>query len=71
MTGCLGNGTAGGASSTTVVAMTDEPVFEREAATIQTSDTVQWRNTGDIKHMVTAEEGESGAGSIILGGEIR
>ena len=54
--GCLGNGAAGGASSTTTVEMTDELVFEPEKATLSAGDTVRWRNAGEVEHTVTAYE---------------
>ena len=53
--GCLGDGTAGG-TSTTTVELTDELVFEPETVRISTGDTIQWRNAGSVEHTVTARE---------------
>jgi plastocyanin len=60
--GCLGDGTAG-STSTTTVEMTDELVFEPETVRISTGDTVQWRNAGSVKHTVTAREKELSKGA--------
>jgi plastocyanin len=50
--------------------MTDELKFEPETVTISTGDTVQWRNDGNVAHIVTAYESElpNGADYFASGG---